>query len=142
MNVTDLHEGDVIRLVRPVKNPKADRRKRYDLRAIPVWGEDRRFIVRFSPERVFGADKIPGEPYLEFEGHPGYTLASWHNPVGLAAVIANAEPADVTLDSVVAQVARGWSLGVAYEEIVKWAILQGKLSLDDVREALESVEDD
>lgn len=125
MNASDLKDGMVLNLTKPITNPEADRRKRSDWTKAPV----------FEPGEYIAYD---------FCGHIGITKSrdayriihriEKHHPAYndfLAACVPGTESLSTVL-----QTAHG---GTRSSDILDYYVRTGKLSLDDVKAAIEAI---
>lgn len=135
MNAADLQAGQVVRLSRDVTNPHPDRRRRYRRLSDEKWQAGTRFVVRMGKADV-GPHAL-SYPCLMFEGDHYTSFNQYSHAAAFAAIVEALEPAVETLDSLLARESYGWEHDQACVEVLRVFLAQGRVTLEDVRLALE-----
>lgn len=134
MNAADLLDGQVVRLSRDVPNPKPDRRHKHDSLALEKWKAGARFVVRIDTSL---SGRGIAYPVLRFQNNRYETFNQWSNPEAFRAIVEALEPAEETLDSLLTRESYGWEHDQACAEVLRVFLAQGRVTLEDVRLALE-----
>jgi hypothetical protein len=130
----------IYRLTRDVVNPKPDRRQRYDWKAQPMWQAGALFYVRTETHEVFN-DVTPLVVTTICTG-PYDSDRTRLDDVRIAEIIPALEP--VPVDSVAMLLHYNEHVEVSaagdgfLPEAMQLLVDSGKLTLDDVREALRA----